>query len=68
MTEFKLQKDYIELCKLLKYLGLTESGGTAKEAIDAGQIQVDGQVETRRRCKIHAGQTVACGAQIVKVV
>lgn len=49
---------HIELCDLLKVTGLTESGGAAKMCIAEGLVRVDGQVELRKRCKIHAGQTV----------
>jgi len=43
---------------LLKLEGWSPSGGAAKHAIDAGLVRVDGQVETRRRCKITPGQVV----------
>jgi len=68
MTEFKLEKEYIELFKLLKYLGVSESGGAAKGAIDEGLVKVDGKVELRRRCKIRLGQTVECNDQSIKVI
>jgi len=68
MTEFKLKGDYIELCKLLKFLGIGETGGEAKEIVSEGQVKVDGEVELRRRCKIKAGQIVVCGEHEIKVV
>lgn len=56
---FALDGDYIELKSLLKLTGLVNSGGEAKVVIDDGQVTVDGQVETRKACKIRLGQVVA---------
>jgi ribosome-associated protein len=59
MDEFNLEgKEFIELDNLLKVMGLSHSGGSAKTAIAAGQVKVDGHVELRRRCKIRTGQLV----------
>lgn len=57
-TEFKLEGESIELYKLLKLLGLCESGAAAKHIISKGKVTVDNQVETRKRCKIKRGQRV----------
>jgi ribosome-associated protein len=51
-------RPHIALYMLLKLEGWSPSGGAAKHAIDAGLVRVDGQVETRRRCKITPGQVV----------
>jgi len=67
--EFSLEgREYVELCDLLKLTRLCDSGGVAKHLIGEGQVQVDGQVETRKRCKIRAGQTVVHRGQAIKVV
>lgn len=59
MATFSLGKHpHVELCDLLKLEGWSESGAQAKIAIAEGQVKVDGAVETRKRCKIVAGQTV----------
>lgn len=65
-TEFRLRGEYIELDKLLKATGLAESGGRARVMITEGQVQVDGQPESRKTAKIRAGQTVQLtGEQIL---
>ncbi|KUU76598.1 ribosome-associated protein [Escherichia coli] len=64
------------LRKLSAVLGLLEqepeaflqSGAQAKIAIAEGQVKVDGAVETRKRCKIVAGQTVSFAGHSVQVV
>jgi len=64
---FNLKGDFIELFKLVKLLGLAETGGMAKLAIEHGEAKVDGKVETRKACKIRAGQTVEFDGKIIKV-
>ncbi|MDX5630191.1 MULTISPECIES: ribosome-associated protein YbcJ [unclassified Brenneria] len=58
---------HVELCDLLKLLGWSESGAAAKVAIAAGEVTVDGQTETRKRCKIVAGQKVQFDGATVEV-
>lgn len=68
MDSFNLQgKDFIELNNLLKVTGLCESGGRAKQLIADGQVHVDGALETRKRCKIRAGQKVEFAGQVIEV-
>ncbi|BES85651.1 ribosome-associated protein [Pectobacterium araliae] len=68
MATFNLEKHpHVELCDLLKLLGWSESGATAKLAIAAGNVTVDGQTETRKRCKIVAGQTVQFNGEKVTI-
>jgi ribosome-associated protein len=55
---FELETDYIPLCDLLKYCAVTDTGGQAKYLISLGDVMVDGEVETRKTCKIRAGQVV----------
>ncbi|MGI5288649.1 RNA-binding S4 domain-containing protein [Nonomuraea polychroma] len=57
--DFELQSDYIPLCDLLKYCGITETGGMAKHLIAEGMVLVDGEVELRKTAKIRAGQVVS---------
>lgn len=47
-----LNKEPVELYKILKFEGLVSSGAQAKLVIDDGQVRVNGEVETRRRRKI----------------
>ncbi|MFE8147487.1 ribosome-associated protein YbcJ [Brenneria goodwinii] len=68
MEIFHLDKHpHVELCDLLKLLGWSESGAAAKLAIAAGEVTVDGQTETRKRCKIVAGQKVQFNGAMVEV-
>ena len=64
---FTLAEEFIELFKLLKVTGLCESGGMAKHAISQSEVKVDGQVESRKACKIRKGQRVEFGGETILV-
>ena len=69
MIEFELaEHDYIELHSLLKVTGLCDSGGVAKLLIAEGLVHVDGEVETRKRCKIRSGQIVTFNDRQISVI
>lgn len=65
---FTLEREFIELHALLKLLALAPSGGAAKAMIAAGEVSVDGRTETRKACKIRAGQIVRVGDDEIQVV
>ncbi len=67
-TEFKLKNDYIELIKLLKVVGLCDTGGHAKIVVSEGMVTVDGQTELRKKCKIRQGQTIEFEGHSVVVI
>jgi ribosome-associated protein len=67
VISFKLNTEFIELFKLLKITGLCQSGGHAKHSISEGLVRVDGQVETRKACKIRAGQKIEFGDEVISV-
>ena len=62
-----LRGEHIALDALLKATGLAASGGQAKAMVAAGQVQVDGQPEQRKTCKIRAGQLVRVGTTRILV-
>lgn len=69
MQHFNLAgQPFIALNNLLKVEGWCDSGGQAKQVIDAGLVKVDGVVELRRRCKLRAGQEVSFEGNSILVV
>jgi ribosome-associated protein len=66
--EIPIHTEYIELCKLLKVANVVMSGGEGKEVVAQGLVAVDGEVETRKRCKIRPGQTVSFEGETIEVV
>jgi ribosome-associated protein len=65
---FQLDNDFVELHVLLKLLGLAPSGGAAKAMIAAGDVNVDGVVETRKACKIRGNQVVRVADDEIRVI
>lgn len=59
--QFQLERDYVELNQLLKLVGLCDSGGAGKALVASGAVSVDGAIELRKTCKIHAAQIVTLG-------
>lgn len=57
--DFALRGEHIALDALLKATGQASSGGAAKAMVAAGLVQVDGQIELRKTCKVRAGQVVS---------
>ncbi|MCR5123310.1 MAG: RNA-binding S4 domain-containing protein [Ruminococcus sp.] len=49
---------FIKLDSLLKFAGLTETGGDAKTVITGGRVTVNGEVCTQRGKKIFPGDKV----------
>lgn len=54
----KIQTEWIKLDALLKFAGVTETGGEAKEAIQAGDVKVNGEICTMRGKKLRPGDIV----------
>jgi ribosome-associated protein len=60
IVDFTLAGEYVALCDLLKLAGVASSGGEGKARVAQGEVQVDGQTETRKTAKIRGGQVVTC--------
>ena len=58
MYKVDINKEPVELYKILKFEGLTTTGGEAKLLIGDGQVTVNGDVETRRRRKMLSGDII----------
>ena len=65
---FELTEDFIELIKLIKFMGLSETGGQAKLLVERGMVKVDGEVESRKRRKVRKGMTVTVGDETINVI
>ena len=58
--------EYIKLDALLKFAGAVETGGEAKQAVQEGQVTVNGEVCTMRGKKCRPGDVVVLeGMRIV---
>lgn len=66
-VEFQVKGEYVELCNLLKLVGIADSGGRGKALVAEGAVKVDGQPESRKTAKIRAGQVVECLGIEIKI-
>ena len=66
--KFELEnEEYIRLGDLLKAAGVLQTGGEAKQVIQAGEVKVDGAVRTERGAKIRAVQIVTYAGKEIQV-
>lgn len=68
MRDVILKIEPVELYKILKFESMVPSGGVAKLAIESGDVLVNGEVETRKRKKIVAGDTVEFNGEKIRLV
>lgn len=64
----RIRTEFIKLDSLLKFAGLCDTGGFAKELVQQGQVKVNGEVCTMRGKKIRSGDTVSVDKYIIHVV
>ncbi len=63
--EVAIGSEGIRLGQLLKFAGLVETGAQAKALLAAGDIEVNGEVETRRGRQLSAGDVVQSSTEAV---
>lgn len=68
MKDFVLKDDYIELVRLIKLLGIADTGGHAKLLIEQGEVRLNGQAEMRKRAKLRAGDEVEISGRKIKIL
>ena len=62
-----IRDESIRLGQFLKLANLVETGGLAKEVIAEGQVQVNGDVDTRRGRQLRAGDVVTVAGVSARV-
>jgi ribosome-associated protein len=67
MKRVELSRQPVELYKILKFEGLVESGGAAKQAISEGRVRVNGAVETQKRKQIVSGDRIEFEGTVLEV-
>lgn len=56
-------EETLTLSDALKLAGAAETGGQAKRLIQSGQVKVNGEIETKRKRKLVAGDAVEVDGQ-----
>ena len=67
MEKVEIKTDFIKLDSLLKFAGLTGTGGEAKYVISEGMVKVNGEVRTLRGKKIRPGDRVEFAGTEIEV-
>lgn len=63
VLDFSLRTEFIDLLQVLKATGLCATGGEAKWAVEEERVQVNGELEFRKRRKLRAGDVVELDGQ-----
>ena len=63
----KIRTEFIKLDQLLKFAGLCDTGGFAKELVQQGAVKVNGEVCTMRGKKIRPGDVIEVDQYRVEV-
>jgi ribosome-associated protein len=66
--EIPIRDQSIRLGQLLKLANVVDDGAQARELIEAGEVKVDGEPETRRGRQVPVGSTVELGGTVLHVV
>ena len=67
MQKIIIHTQFIKLDALLKFAGLCETGGEAKERVQAGDVRLNGEVCTMRGKKCVAGDIIELDGQSVQI-
>ncbi|RAP37131.1 RNA-binding protein [Legionella quinlivanii] len=62
-----INKEPVELFKILKFEGIAASGSEAKDLIAAGNVLVNGMIEKQKRKKMLAGDTIELNGEIFRL-
>jgi ribosome-associated protein len=68
MRDIALRSVEIRLGQLLKFAGVADSGGEAKELLAAGRVRVNGEPEQRRGRSLVPGDVVAVEGEELRLV
>lgn len=67
MRDVEITTEPVELYKILKFEGMTSSGGEAKLVIEQGLVKLNGSVETRKRKKIVSGDIIEFNDEKIQI-
>ncbi len=68
VRDIAVRDDGIRLGQLMKLAGLAETGAAARVLLDLGEVEVNGEPESRRGRQLRPGDAVAVGEETVRLV
>lgn len=66
--KIKIHTEFIKLDQLLKFAGIAETGGHAKEIVAEGVVYLNGELCTERGKKIRPGDKVSLDDIVLEIV
>ena len=66
-TLVEINQEPTELYKILKFENIVSGGGQAKQVISEGYVYLNGEVETRKRKKVYAGDLIYFNEQYFQI-
>lgn len=67
MKDVLINKEQVELFKVLKFEGIASSGAEAKDMIASGTVLVNGIIETQKRKKVGEGDTIELNGEVFRL-
>ncbi|MDR3209841.1 MAG: RNA-binding S4 domain-containing protein [Oscillospiraceae bacterium] len=67
MTEVTITSEYIRLDQFLKFAGIAQTGGAAKDMIAAGEVVIDEQPVLQRGKKLRDGCVLRAAGALYRV-
>ena len=67
MRDIGVRDDGIRLGQFLKLAGLADTGADARVLLDLGEVEVNGEPESRRGRQLRPGDVIAVGETTVRV-
>lgn len=67
VLDITIKTEFIKLDSLLKFAGVAETGGAAKEAVQNGEVLYNGEICTMRGKKVRSGDSVEYNGCIINV-
>jgi ribosome-associated protein len=68
VQDVEVRDDGIRLGQFLKLAGLADTGADARVLLNLGEVEVNGDAESRRGRQLRPGDIVAVGETTVRVV
>ena len=67
-NKIKITTEFIKLDSLLKFAGMAQTGGVAKEYILNGEVKVNGEICLMRGKKLYSGDIVEHNGENAEVI
>ncbi|MCD8151483.1 MAG: RNA-binding S4 domain-containing protein [Clostridiales bacterium] len=67
MKTIKIRDEFIKLGQAMKLAGCVDSGVEAKEVIQNGEVEVNGEVDLRRGRKLKEGDVFTFGGESYQI-